>query len=151
MSTQITATPPALNIPLAPIVDDRTDEWGCEGPAPEPEQPRVPTWQELLEERRDLDARKKAAVELADARLKEIDSLLWPLFTDAQPRLEIEGYLLTRVMPEPKVVVTWDVDKALQSPQGVVLRAMLTPYRQETVKTTNPYLKGTVGKGGSKS
>lgn len=146
VSTQITATPPSVEFPLAPAAD-RPDEWGSEEPTPDP-QPHKPTWQDLLSERRELDARKKAAVDAAEARIKEIDGVLWPLFTDEQPRLEIEGYLLTRVMPEPKVVVTWDVEKAIKDRD--YLEPILKHYRQEAIKTTRPYLKATTSKGGSK-
>ena len=114
------------------------------------EPPRPPTWQELLDERRELDARKKAVSDQVEARIKQIDEQLWPLFSDEQPRLEHSGYTLTRVAPEPKTVVSWDVERAIYE-RGIVLEAMLKPYRTEQVKTTQPYLKGTVAKGGARS
>lgn len=111
--------------------------------------PQAPDIHALMAERRKLDARRKAVVDEVEGRVKEIDAILWPLFSDERPRLEDDGYTLTRVVPEPKLVVAWDVERAIAERPALV--HVMQQYRTEQVKTGKPYLRASVAKGASRS
>jgi hypothetical protein len=119
--------------------------------APAPDRPTLADVDiaSLLQRRAAIEARKKAAVEAADAQIAEIDARLMPMFNDEIKLLAIPGYTVTRVAASERVSITWDIDKALAdaSPERRrILEVQLAPYRVTKSTTVREHLRATRGK-----